>query len=50
MVMLGALRSLGIRWDEVDERTVIVHGDGGVLPESRRPICSWAMPAPRSVR
>lgn len=34
MVMLGALRSLGIRWDEVDERTVIVHGNGGVLPES----------------
>jgi 3-phosphoshikimate 1-carboxyvinyltransferase len=33
MVMLGALRSLGIRWDEVDERTVIVHGNGGVLPE-----------------
>lgn len=34
MVMLGALRSLGIRWDEVDERTVIVHGNGGVLPEA----------------
>jgi len=33
MVMLGALRSLGIKWDEVDERTVIVHGNGGVLPE-----------------
>jgi len=32
MVMLGALRSLGIRWDEVDERTVVVHGNGGVLP------------------
>ncbi|WP_020652513.1 3-phosphoshikimate 1-carboxyvinyltransferase [Massilia niastensis] len=32
MVMLGALRSLGIKWDEVDERTVIVHGNGGVLP------------------
>lgn len=32
MVMLGALRSLGIRWDEVDERTVIVHGNGGELP------------------
>ena len=33
MVMLGALRSLGIKWDEVDERTVIVHGNGGELPE-----------------
>jgi 3-phosphoshikimate 1-carboxyvinyltransferase len=32
MVMLGALRALGIRWDEVDERTVIVHGNGGELP------------------
>jgi 3-phosphoshikimate 1-carboxyvinyltransferase len=32
MVMLGALRSLGIAWDQVDERTVIVHGNGGVLP------------------
>jgi len=31
MVMLGALRSLGIQWDQVDERTVIVHGNGGVL-------------------
>ena len=28
MVMLGALRSLGIQWDEVDERTVSVHGQG----------------------
>ena len=33
MVMLGALRSLGIKWDEVDERTVVVHGNGGELPE-----------------
>jgi len=33
MVMLGALRSLGIEWDQVDERTVIVHGLGGVLPK-----------------
>jgi len=33
MVMLGALRSLGIKWDEVDERTVVVHGNGGALPE-----------------
>lgn len=32
MVMLGALRSLGIEWDQVNERTVIVHGNGGVLP------------------
>lgn len=32
MVMLGALRSLGIRWDEVDERTVVVHGNGGAMP------------------
>lgn len=32
MVMLGALRSLGIRWDEIDERTTRVHGGGGVLP------------------
>ncbi len=32
MVMLGALRSLGIRWDEIDERTTRVHGGAGVLP------------------
>ena len=32
MVMLGALRSLGIKWDEIDERTVVVHGNGGMLP------------------
>jgi 3-phosphoshikimate 1-carboxyvinyltransferase len=32
MVMLGALRSLGIKWDEIDERTNLVHGGGGVLP------------------
>jgi 3-phosphoshikimate 1-carboxyvinyltransferase len=32
MVMLGALRSLGIQWDEIDERTIVVHGNGGVLP------------------
>ncbi len=32
LVMLGALRALGIRWDEVDERTVVVHGNGGALP------------------
>jgi len=34
MVMLGALRALGIQWDEVDERTVIVHGNGGALPNA----------------
>ena len=33
LVMLGALRALGIRWDEVDERTIVVHGNGGALPE-----------------
>src|SRR6059036_718919 len=32
LVMLGALRSLGIQWEEVDERTHLVHGAGGVLP------------------
>jgi len=32
LVMLGALRSLGIKWEEVDERTIIVHGNGGELP------------------
>jgi 3-phosphoshikimate 1-carboxyvinyltransferase len=32
MVMLGALRSLGIAWDEVDARTHRVHGGAGVLP------------------
>ena len=32
LVMLGALRSLGIAWEEVDERTHLVHGAGGVLP------------------
>lgn len=32
MVMLGALRSLGIKWDEVDGRTNLVHGGAGVLP------------------
>ncbi|MCA1246995.1 3-phosphoshikimate 1-carboxyvinyltransferase [Massilia sp. MS-15] len=33
MVMLGALRALGIRWDEIDERTIVVHGGGGLLPK-----------------
>jgi len=32
LVMLGALHALGIRWEQVDERTHIVHGGGGVLP------------------
>jgi 3-phosphoshikimate 1-carboxyvinyltransferase len=32
MVMLGALHALGIKWEEVDERTYLVHGGGGVLP------------------
>lgn len=30
-VMLEALRKLGIGWEQVDERTHIVHGKGGVL-------------------
>jgi 3-phosphoshikimate 1-carboxyvinyltransferase len=33
LVMLGALRSLGIAWEQVDERTHIVHGGGGSLPQ-----------------
>ena len=32
MVMLGALHSLGIKWEQRDERTHIVHGVDGVLP------------------
>jgi 3-phosphoshikimate 1-carboxyvinyltransferase len=32
MVMLGALRSLGIKWEQVDERTHVVHGADGALP------------------
>jgi 3-phosphoshikimate 1-carboxyvinyltransferase len=32
MVMLGALHSLGIQWEQVDERTHIVHGADGALP------------------
>ncbi|MFD2366142.1 3-phosphoshikimate 1-carboxyvinyltransferase [Pseudoduganella sp. GCM10020061] len=31
-VMLEALRALGIGWERVDERTHLVHGAGGVLP------------------
>ena len=26
LVMLGALRSLGIEWEQIDERTHVVHG------------------------
>ncbi|MDM5178811.1 3-phosphoshikimate 1-carboxyvinyltransferase [Massilia sp. DJPM01] len=32
LVMLGALRSLGLAWEQVDEHTHIVHGGGGALP------------------
>ncbi len=32
MVMLGALHSLGIKWEQIDEHTHLVHGAGGVLP------------------
>jgi 3-phosphoshikimate 1-carboxyvinyltransferase len=32
MVMLGALHSLGIRWEQLDERTHVVHGACGALP------------------
>jgi 3-phosphoshikimate 1-carboxyvinyltransferase len=32
LVMLGALRSLGIDWQQLDERTHVVTGAGGVLP------------------
>ncbi len=32
LVMLGALHALGIGWEQVDERTHIVHGAGGTLP------------------
>jgi 3-phosphoshikimate 1-carboxyvinyltransferase len=31
-VMLAALRSLGIAWEQLDARTHIVHGAGGTLP------------------
>ncbi|TFW34485.1 3-phosphoshikimate 1-carboxyvinyltransferase [Massilia horti] len=31
-VMLAALRSLGIEWEQVDERTHVVRGAGGALP------------------
>ncbi|WP_426193762.1 3-phosphoshikimate 1-carboxyvinyltransferase [Massilia sp. DWR3-1-1] len=32
MVMLGALHSLGIKWEQIDARTHLVHGANGVLP------------------
>jgi 3-phosphoshikimate 1-carboxyvinyltransferase len=32
MVMLGALHSLGIKWEQLDERTHLVHGADGALP------------------
>jgi 3-phosphoshikimate 1-carboxyvinyltransferase len=32
MVMLCALKSLGIKWEQVDDRTHIVHGADGALP------------------
>jgi 3-phosphoshikimate 1-carboxyvinyltransferase len=32
LVMLGALTSLGIKWEQLDERTHVVHGGGGRLP------------------
>jgi 3-phosphoshikimate 1-carboxyvinyltransferase len=32
MVMLGALHSLGIKWEQIDANTHIVHGADGVLP------------------
>ena len=32
MVMLGALHALGIRWEQVDARTHVVHGANGMLP------------------
>src|SRR5437763_15219435 len=31
-VMLAALRSLGIQWEQQDERTLVVHGGGGAFP------------------
>jgi 3-phosphoshikimate 1-carboxyvinyltransferase len=32
LVMLGALRSLGIHWEQLDERTHVVTGAAGALP------------------
>jgi len=32
LVMLGALHSLGVKWEQVDAHTHVVHGIDGVLP------------------
>jgi 3-phosphoshikimate 1-carboxyvinyltransferase len=32
LVMLGALQKLGVKWEQLDERTHVVHGAGGALP------------------
>jgi len=32
LVMLGALRSLGLKWEQHDDHTHVVHGGGGALP------------------
>jgi 3-phosphoshikimate 1-carboxyvinyltransferase len=32
MVMLGALTSLGIQWEQLDDQTHVIHGAAGVLP------------------
>jgi 3-phosphoshikimate 1-carboxyvinyltransferase len=32
LVMLGALHQLGIKWEQLDARTHVVHGGGGTLP------------------
>src|ERR1044072_672095 len=34
-VMLDALRKLGIQWEQIDERTHVVHGAAGRLPVGR---------------
>jgi 3-phosphoshikimate 1-carboxyvinyltransferase len=31
-VMLDALKKLGIHWEQIDDRTHVVHGAGGLLP------------------
>jgi 3-phosphoshikimate 1-carboxyvinyltransferase len=33
LVMLGALRSLGIEWNQVNDHTHMVYGGGGALPQ-----------------
>jgi 3-phosphoshikimate 1-carboxyvinyltransferase len=32
LVMLNALLALGIKWEQLDDRTHIIHGTGGTLP------------------